>query len=113
MSYSNSTECVGAAQSQNGRDKFDEVAMEAHLAESPAHDGGHAAFLAYMSHELRTPLTAIIGFTQVLKMAADHPQFQPDQDEYLDNIDESATRLLHVAETMLSYLESICEKPSR
>lgn len=80
-----------------------------HLETSPASHVSHAEFLAYMSHELRTPLTAIIGFTQVLKMAKDFPTFDANRDEYVQGIDQSAEHLLRVTQTMLTYLEQVCE----
>jgi signal transduction histidine kinase len=44
-------------------------------------NGAKSAFLANMSHELRTPLNAIIGYTEMLKEAAEERQlddFVPD-----------------------------------
>ena len=87
--------------------------MVERLAESPANDEGHAAFLAYMSHELRTPLTAIMGFVQVMKMHEEYPELVDNHAEYLDMVDQSSQRLMDVTQTMLSYLEKVCEIKER
>jgi len=94
---------------------FDQTKMHQHLAMSPAaKDVGHAEFLAYMSHELRTPLNAILGFTQVMKMKNELPSLRENHDDYIDMVDHSARQMLHVTQTMLSYLENICElEPER
>lgn len=88
---------------------FCDTELRQRLEASPAIKQDHAEFLAYMSHELRTPLTAIIGFTQVLKMAEDVPTFHAKRDEYVHGIDQSAQHLLRMTQAMLSYLERVCE----
>lgn len=85
------------------------ISMRNHLSASPANDAGHAEFLAYMSHELRTPLTAIMGFVQVMKMHEEYPGLVDNHAEYLDLVDQSSQRLMVVTQTMLSYLEMVCE----
>ncbi|HEY9079560.1 histidine kinase dimerization/phospho-acceptor domain-containing protein [Magnetovibrio sp.] len=89
--------------------QFDCIDLRKRLSQSPAKDPGHAEFLAYMSHELRTPLTAILGFTQTMKLAQEYPGLGVNSDEYVDHIDVSAQQLLKVIQTMLSYLEDVCE----
>jgi len=89
--------------------KFNCIDLRKRLANSPANKAGHAEFLAYMSHELRTPLTAILGFTQTIKLSDEHPGLEVNRDEYIEHIDVSAQHLLKVIQTMLSYLEDVCE----
>jgi len=89
--------------------QFNCVDLRKRLANSPANKAGHAEFLAYMSHELRTPLTAILGFTQTIKLSDEHPGLEINRDEYIEHIDVSAQHLLRVIQTMLSYLEDVCE----
>jgi len=109
MVQSEAIQCPGSKLFSQQGDAFCQVKMRKQLHEAPALGSGHAEFLAYMSHELRTPLTAIMGFTQVLKLADDYPEFQAKRDEYVHGIDESADRLLQVTQTMLCYLEKVCE----
>ncbi|WP_084005134.1 histidine kinase dimerization/phospho-acceptor domain-containing protein [Magnetovibrio blakemorei] len=88
---------------------FCHIELRTRLQKTPAKDAQHAEFLAYMSHELRTPLTAILGFTQVIKMAKDAPELGLKPEEYIDHIDVSAQQLMKVIEAMLGYLEAVCE----
>jgi len=89
--------------------KFCSVDLRKRLAKAPVKDAGHAEFLSYMSHEMRTPLTAILGFTQTIKLAKEYPDLDVDHEEYIDHIDVSAQQLMKVVQTMLSYLEDVCD----
>lgn len=58
-------------------------------------------FLAVMSHEMRTPLNPVVGFSHLLRDNPDDPRAQ----EYLDNILESAERLLGMIDDVLAYAQ--------
>ena len=55
--------------------------------------------LTSISHEFRSPLTGILGFTTLLKSKNEDPENQ----EALDLIENSANRLYHVLESILNY----------
>jgi signal transduction histidine kinase/DNA-binding NarL/FixJ family response regulator len=57
-----------------------------------------SVFLAHMSHELRTPLNAILGFSQVLRRAAD---LSPEQRRRLTAIGRSGDHLLQMINGIL------------
>jgi signal transduction histidine kinase/ActR/RegA family two-component response regulator len=57
-----------------------------------------SVFLANMSHELRTPLNAVLGFSQVMKNAAD---VTVDQVENLNIISRSGEHLLNLINNVL------------
>jgi signal transduction histidine kinase len=61
-------------------------------------------FLMKMSHELRTPLNSVLGFSQVLKMKQ-NGALNEKQDQYVDNIFHSATRLLGIINDMLDLVK--------
>ncbi|MCC5815201.1 MAG: PAS domain-containing protein [Leptospira sp.] len=54
-------------------------------------------FLANMSHELRTPLNSIIGFTKLIKVEDDNPDYK----KYLDYINKSGLHLLKLINEIL------------
>jgi two-component system sensor histidine kinase/response regulator len=61
-------------------------------------------FLMKMSHELRTPLNSVLGFSQVLKMKTPG-ELNVNQEKYVDNIVNSATRLLGMINDMLDLVK--------
>lgn len=61
-------------------------------------------FLMKMSHELRTPLNSVMGFSQVLKMKQ-NGALNEKQEQYVDNIFHSATRLLGMINDMLDLVK--------
>ncbi len=67
------------------------------------------AFLQNLSHEVRTPLNAICGFSNLLRLNTLTPE---KQNEYIDIINDSSTRLLTVITDVLtiSSIETGVEK---
>src|SRR5579859_2264764 len=57
-------------------------------------------FVSVVSHELRTPLTAIIGFTDFL-LDGDAGELSPTIKDYVEIIEFSADRLLHLVNDVL------------
>lgn len=76
------------------------TAEELRLAKEAAEAANKAksVFLASMSHELRTPLNAVLGFSQLMKNAADFPA---GQRENLDIITRSGEHLLRLINNVL------------
>ena len=62
-------------------------------------------FLSTMSHELRTPLNAIIGFAEILKEKS-FGKLSERQDEFVQNINESANHLLALINDILDLSRS-------
>jgi signal transduction histidine kinase len=58
-------------------------------------------FLAHMSHELRTPLNAIIGFSDVINSEAFGAIGNPKYQEYMLDIQQSASHLLNIVNEVL------------
>ena len=56
-------------------------------------------FLANMSHEIRTPITGVLGMADLLAGM----KLDPEQREYVDNIQSSATSLLTVINDILDF----------
>jgi len=80
------------------RRKIEETLIEAKdLAE--AANRAKTEFLANMSHELRTPLNAILGFSQLL--IDQNSSQNPDEKEFLTNINESGKHLLTLINDIL------------
>ena len=62
-------------------------------------------FLSTMSHELRTPLNAIINFSEILKEKSFGP-LEERQEEFVQNINESANHLLALINDILDLSRS-------
>ncbi|MCS6842386.1 MAG: PAS domain S-box protein, partial [Roseiflexus sp.] len=74
---------------RNARD----LAEEANRAKS--------RFLANMSHELRTPLTTIIGYADLITIAAQHGEF--------DRIQEDIVRVRHAGKHLLAIINDLLD----
>lgn len=66
-------------------------------ANAEAASKAKSAFLANMSHEIRTPLNAIIGLTQLIRLAG----IGPEQSARLDKIDTAGQHLLSIISDIL------------
>ncbi|MFO1090495.1 MAG: ATP-binding protein [Hyphomicrobiales bacterium] len=60
-----------------------------------------ADFIAMMSHELRTPLNAVIGFASIIATEQAGPINNPAYREFAQLIDQSATMLLSIINTII------------
>ncbi|MFD2167227.1 ATP-binding protein [Thalassotalea euphylliae] len=58
-------------------------------------------FLSNISHEIRTPLNAITGFSRALTEQINNHQLPEPIPEYINEIDFSAQRLLHIVNSVL------------
>ncbi len=65
-----------------------------------AADRAKSEFLANMSHELRTPLNAIIGFSEMMGRGV-AGELNPQQQEYLGDINASGRHLLELINSIL------------
>jgi CheY-like chemotaxis protein/nitrogen-specific signal transduction histidine kinase/HPt (histidine-containing phosphotransfer) domain-containing protein len=81
-----------AARQQAELEDINEKAQAASRAKSE--------FLANMSHEIRTPMNGIIGMTEILLDGGD---LQPQRNEYLNTVKESADSLLRVIDDVLDF----------
>ena len=63
-------------------------------------------FLANMSHEIRTPMNGVIGMTQLALLTSP----PPEQREYLELIEKSSYRLLHVVNDILDFSKIEADK---
>ncbi|MCX6286211.1 MAG: ATP-binding protein [Bacteroidetes bacterium] len=60
-----------------------------------------SSFLATMAHEIFTPLSGVVGMAEILKQS----ELSPEQKEYLGIIEDSATNLLSVFNTIMDFLK--------
>ncbi|RYZ92281.1 MAG: hypothetical protein EOP47_30500, partial [Sphingobacteriaceae bacterium] len=72
--------------------------LEVNILEAKALAESRSVFLSTMSHELRTPLNGVIGMTNLIKDTA-----LPEQKDYLNVLEFSATNLLSVINDILDY----------
>ena len=68
--------------------------------ETEATSRAKSSFLATISHELRTPLNAVIGFAEVLTIAADEPEMVK---EYAGEIQTGGHNLLQMINNIIFY----------
>jgi len=75
-------------------DRLNEAKLQAQAAGAAKDE-----FLSVMSHELRTPLNPIVGYSEYLKSETTDPELQ----EYLTAIDDSAKALTNLIDNILDY----------
>lgn len=74
-----------------------DVKAAAAAKEAAAADKAKTEFLALMSHEIRTSLNGVLGFTSLLRETL----LNPEQLGYLETMDESGNRLIHLVNNIL------------
>lgn len=77
-----------------------ETELRAAVRQTHAAAAAKAQFLGNMSHEMRTPLNGIIGFAEIMLMRAD--DLGDKVRTYVENIQASGYRLLHLVEGLLT-----------
>ncbi|MEM9014187.1 MAG: HAMP domain-containing sensor histidine kinase [Pseudomonadota bacterium] len=85
--------------------------IEELLIEATAADQSKLNFLSILSHELRTPLHQIVGFSGLVRQSFDEDQ-NDSTHQYLDEINDSASRLLGSIAKMLRYADATAGKIS-
>ena len=100
--------CEDITDRKKAQDKLQEFALlleqknqELEAAVRQAKDANEAKsrYLSHMNHEMRTPLNGFIGFIQLLE---DTP-LDEEQQEFLNNMRESASNLLSIINNVLDY----------
>lgn len=83
------------------RNQYEDEILQAKQAAEQA-NRSKAKFLSTVSHELRTPISTIKSLAQYLALGVRGP-VSPDQEEYLDRIDEAADYLDTLITDILSF----------
>ncbi len=86
--------------------KTTELQLRRAIEVAEAAGESQSRFLATMSHEIRTPMNGVIGFTQMLK----ETPLSPQQNDYLDLIDQSSRALLVIINDVLDYSKIAADK---
>lgn len=82
------------------RKKWEEELVVAKLEAEKASQA-KTEFLSRMSHELRTPLNSIMGFSQLLKMAAVKEHYPENQVIFIDQVHKAGSHLLDLINEIL------------
>lgn len=83
------------------RKKSHERSLQSEFEKADCANKAKSTFLANMSHEIYTPLSGVVGMAEILKQSP----LSPEQREYIDIIEDSATNLLSVFNTIMDFLK--------
>lgn len=91
---------------RNEESEMLQLQTEAALLEAEKSNRAKSEFLNCIGHELKTPLNAVIGFAELLRNEGFGPLGHPSYKEFANDISGSGTKLLEIAEDILSIVQA-------